>query len=220
MNRFVEAAGTDVVDVAVPAGLRRFLSDRPRAAVGSVCEMCAETLIENHSHVVDLDARNLMCTCRACYLLFTSEGAGRGRFKVVPDRYLHDPDFVLSRQDWNALQIPVDMAFFFRNSTMAEIVAFYPSPAGATESTLPLESWEAIQAANPGLAGMEDDVEALLVRRLGDGFECYLVPIDRCYELVGRVRRAWKGFDGGTELWRDLDGFFADLAVTCARGRS
>jgi len=43
--------------------------------------------------------------------------------------------------------------------------------------------------------------------------DCYLVPIDACYELVGRIRRCWKGFDGGEDAWNEIDGFFADLRV-------
>jgi hypothetical protein len=38
--------------------------------------------------------------------------------------------------------------------------------------------------------------------------ECYLVPIDVCYELVGELRRLWKGFDGGTEAHAALEAFF------------
>ena len=40
----------------------------------------------------------------------------------------------------------------------------------------------------------------------------HLVPIDRCYELVGALRTAWRGFDGGQEARALLDAFFADLA--------
>jgi hypothetical protein len=40
----------------------------------------------------------------------------------------------------------------------------------------------------------------------------FLVPIDRCYELVGALRTVWRGFDGGQEARALLDGFFADLA--------
>jgi hypothetical protein len=58
---------------------------------------------------------------------------------------------------------------------------------------------------------MEADVEALLVSRSTNGFECFLVPIDACYELVGRVRRSWKGFDGGQEAWADIESFFTSL---------
>ena len=55
------------------------------------------------------------------------------RYRAVPDRYLAFPDFALSRRKWEALQIPVGFAFFFRNSDLDRTVAFYPGPAGATE---------------------------------------------------------------------------------------
>jgi hypothetical protein len=168
--------------------------------------MCREILPDEHSHVVALENRNLLCTCRACYLLFTREGAAQGKYKTVPERYLYDPGFTLSEADWDALQVPVKMAFFFYNSTMERLVAFYPSPAGATESLLPAEGWPELLRMR-----MEADVEALLVSRSTNGFECFLVPIDACYELVGRVRRSWKGFDGGQEAWADIESFFTSL---------
>ena len=100
------------------------------------------------------------------------------------------------------------MAFLFRNSVQDRVVAFYPSPAGATESLLPLGTWEEMTAMSADIA---DDVEALLINKLDDGFECFLVPIDTCYELVGLVRSHWRGFDGGTEAHEAIDGFFAKL---------
>jgi hypothetical protein len=48
------------------------------------CEMCAEVLAERHGHVVDLENRSLACTCRACYLLFTHDGAAGGRGPAGP----------------------------------------------------------------------------------------------------------------------------------------
>ena len=62
---------------------------------------------------------------------------------------------------------------------------------------------------NPLLASLAPDVEALLVRdvKRQNCFECYIVPIDACYELVGRIRRRWKGFDGGEEAWKEIDSF-------------
>jgi hypothetical protein len=163
--------------------------------------------------VVDLETRALTCTCRACYLLFTREGAAGGKYRAVPDRYLHDPGFRLTEAQWERIQIPVRMAFFFENSSLGKVVAFYPSPAGATESQLPTDGWEQLVAENPAFAGVEADVEALLVNRSPDGagFECFLVPIDACYELVGRVRRSWKGFDGGEEARLEIGGFFERL---------
>jgi hypothetical protein len=38
-----------------------------------------------------------------------------------------------------------------------------------------------------------------------------LVPIDACYRLVGLVKRHWRGFDGGSEAWAAIDGYFASL---------
>jgi hypothetical protein len=127
------------------------------------------------------------------------------------------PDFALSTAQWEALQIPVGVAFFFTNSSLNQVAAFYPSPAGATESLLSLDAWDQIVEANPDLATLLPDVEAFLVRsadrhsRTADAeaeAECYLVPIDVCYELVGELRRLWKGFDGGTEAHAALDAFF------------
>ena len=138
-----------------------------------------------------------------------------------PTAIVSFPDFTLTAAQWDALQIPVGVAFFFVNSTLEQIAAFYPSPAGATESLLPLDSWNEIVAANPELTTLRPDVEAFLVRggehrsgtvqALGQPErqpECFLVPIDVCYELVGELRRLWKGFDGGTEAHDALDAFF------------
>lgn len=216
---------SDAASRLLAPGLGRFLQQRPSAPPGSVCDMCGEQIAEDHPHVVNLDGRRLMCTCRGCYLLFSSEGAGGGRFRQVPNTYAHDPEFTLTQAQWDGLQVPVSMAFFFHNSYLGEVVALYPSPAGATESTLPLDAWGEIVTANPSLAAAQPDVEAILVRKPkpteggAADFECYLVPIDVCYELVGRVRMLWKGFDGGQELWADLDLFFEEIARRAARGR-
>jgi hypothetical protein len=174
--------------------------------------MCAEAIGEPHQHVVDLRTRSLMCTCRACYLLFTDQQAEL-RYRAVPDRYLSFPRFHLDELTWNELQIPVGLAFFFRNSELGRTVAFYPGPAGAAESELPLEAWEAIVAANPQLGLLVPDVEALLVRTGadGDGSDCHIVPIDACYELVGHLRRSWRGFDGGQEAHALIEDFFATV---------
>jgi hypothetical protein len=174
--------------------------------------MCAAELAPGHSHIVNIESRSLMCACRACYLLFTQQGAAQGKYKAVPDRYLDLRSFQLSAECWEEFQIPVGMAFFFFNSALGRVTGFYPSPAGATESLLPLAAWQELAAANPILETMEPDVEALLInRRRGAAAECYLVPIDACYELTGIVRRRWKGFDGGEEAWRDINAFFNGL---------
>jgi hypothetical protein len=196
---------------AVPhlRGLRAFVSNAKNTPAGDVCELCGVPLGAGHSHLVNMESRNLACSCRACYLLFTAEVAAKGRYLAVPDRYLHDSGFALSQADWDAFQIPVRIAFFFYNSLIGRIVALYPGPAGATESTLDLRAWEDLRALNPVLETMKPDVEALLVygHRSG-GFDCFIVPIDACYELTGVMRRNWKGFDGGEQAWNAVDAFF------------
>jgi hypothetical protein len=206
--------------------LARIRTDRraPEPA-GERCEMCTESIADDHQHVVNVAGRQLMCVCRACYLLFTDTGAEL-RYRAVPDRYLSFPDFALDRRAWEALQIPVGVAFFFTNSALGRIVAFYPGPAGATESELDLEVWEAISGADSRVRLLSDDVEALLVRvpetdGSTDGStdgdhqgemsqpQTYLVPIDACYEFVGRLRMVWRGFDGGQQAREFIDDFFA-----------
>ena len=174
------------------------------------CEMCSELISEEHQHVVNVAGRQLLCVCRACYLLFTDSEAEL-RYRAVPDRYLAFPGFALDRRAWEALQIPVGVAFFFANSALGRTVAFYPGPAGATESELDLDAWNAISRADPRVRLLTDDVEALLVRVPDDESaepQTYLVPIDACYEFVGRLRMMWRGFDGGQEARAFLDGFF------------
>jgi hypothetical protein len=174
--------------------------------------MCVAPINDDHSHVVSLRERALLCTCRPCALLFDRQGADLA-FKTVPDRYLNFGDFALSQGQWDDLAIPVGMAFFFFHSGLGKVVGFYPSPAGATESELPLEAWDGIAAANPALGTMSADVEALLLRKRDDDVECFLVPIDACYELVGHLRKLWRGFDGGDDVRERLDAFFGDIAA-------
>jgi len=214
LSRFVRRANQPD-DAPLPPGLKRFLQPAPPVAPGERCEMCSESIPDDHPHVVNLESRALMCACRPCYLLFTKGGAGAGKFASVPDRYLFDADFALTDAQWDELQIPVKMAFFFVNSVLDETVVFYPSPAGATESLLPKDTWNDVMAVNPLFGSLAPDVEALLVYRRREGdqdrYECYLAPIDACYELVGHVRLHWKGFDGGQEAWEAIDGFFDQL---------
>jgi hypothetical protein len=175
--------------------------------------MCAESISEEHQHVVNLESRALMCTCRGCYLLFTAEQA-QLRYRAVPDRYLSFPEFSFGACEWDELQIPVGLAFLFHNSVQDRIVAFYPGPAGATESELSLDAWQRIAGVNPRLGQLRPDVEALLLRgasRDHPGYSAHVVPIDTCYELVGRLRSLWRGFDGGAEAQAAIEAFFADV---------
>jgi hypothetical protein len=182
------------------------------AAAEEHCELCGAALPPEHRHLLDLKTRSLLCACRPCSLLFDRPAAGGGHYRLLGDRRLSLDDFVLDDAVWERLQIPVEMAFFFRNSALERVVAFYPSPMGATESRLDLGAWQEIERANPALRTLEDDVEALLVNRAGSRHGYWLVPVDDCYRLVAVIRTRWRGFSGGKEVWTEIDSFFHSLA--------
>ena len=201
-------------------GLRRFTTAgraaarRDGEATGhdaGRCEMCRDELGDRHGHVVDVEQRSVLCTCRACYLLFTSDGAAGGRYRSVPDRVGHDPERPIADQDWSELQIPVAMAFFFYNSVLGRVVAGYPGPGGSTECELDLAAWDRLAATYPLLAALRPDVEAIFVHRAGDQPEAFLIPVDECYALVGELRLRWQGFDGGAEARTAIEEFLAGL---------
>jgi hypothetical protein len=171
------------------------------------CELCAAPIGPVHGHLADLEHSTLNCACRACYLLFTEPGAGRGRCRAVPERYLRDPAHQLTAAEWAELDVPVGLAFFLYSSRRGQVCGFYPSPAGVTECTLDLAAWARLGQAHPLLSSPEDDVEAVLVNRAEAGIECFVVPVDVCYELAGRMRMLWQGFDGGAEARQSIAEF-------------
>jgi hypothetical protein len=192
------------------ATLRQFAR---RAQPLEQCELCSAGLGPVHPHLVEVAKRKLICACEACAILFSGQGV---KFKRVPRRVRSLPGFTLSDAEWNSLMVPINMAFFFKSSLENRVVALYPSPAGATESLLGLDSWSEIVERNPILHEMEPDVEGLMVNRLGyargySAAEYYLLPIDECYRLVGLIRMHWKGLSGGTEVWNELGKFFASV---------
>jgi hypothetical protein len=196
--------------LARPAGPAEGAAAAPIPA-GERCELCGEALPPQHRHIVDIHARALMCACRACVLLLDRDGAGGGHFRLVPERRRPLRDFHLDDAAWDALAIPVDLAFFFHATPAERVVAFYPGPMGATESALPLEAWGDLVAANPVLADLEPDVEALLVNRTRGAREYWLVPVDDCYRLVALIRTGWHGLNGGPEVRDATNRFFEDL---------
>jgi hypothetical protein len=175
------------------------------------CELCGGALPAQHRHVADLEKQSLLCACRACAILLGRPGAGGAHFRLVPERAVLLDRFRLSDEQWAALQLPVELAFFFRSTPARRVVALYPSPLGATESQLALDSWEEIERDNPVLRELEPDVEALLVNRAHGACEYYLCPIDRCYELVSLIRTHWRGLAGGSEVWDEIAQFFERL---------
>jgi hypothetical protein len=192
-------------------GLARRPAEEPVVAPEERCELCAEPIPAEHRHLIDVHDRRLLCACRACSILFDHRGAGGGHFRLLPDRARYVEQFRLDELTWQDFRIPVELAFFFHSSAAGRMVAFYPAPVGATESLLELDAWDELVAANPVLEQLQPDVEALLVNRTRGARDHWLVPIDRCYALVGVIRKHWKGFGGGPAVWAEVERFFERL---------
>ncbi len=194
------------------ANIRRFV----RQAVKERCELCAKELGPEHPHLLNLDSRHLACACDACAMLFSTPDLRR--FRRVPRRIQYLPQFAMTDVQWDSLHIPIQLAFFYTHEASKRVIAMYPGPAGATESLLPLEAWQELAAENSVLGKLEPDVEALLVNRVGPTRDYYRVPIDECYKLVGLIRTHWRGLSGGTEVWREINAFFASQKARSSGG--
>lgn len=187
--------------------LRQFV--RPRAPTER-CELCGVGLELEHSHLLETATRQLQCCCDACSILFSGQHAAK--FRRVPPRVERLASFQLRDEQWEDLHLPINLAFFVRSTAAGRVLAYFPSPAGATESLLTFEAWEQITKENATLETMESDVEALLVNRLGANNECFCVSIDECYKLVGLIRMHWRGLSGGTTVWAEISQFFEGLS--------
>lgn len=188
------------------ASLRRFAQPRPPR---EHCDLCAAVLPEAHPHLLELSSRRIICVCAACALLFDRPGIGK--YRLVPRRVQFLADFRLPEEEWAALHLPIDLAFFLYSSTAERILALYPSPGGATEALPPPDAWRILVADNPILQKMQPDVEALLVNRVASPHTYYLAGIDECYKLVGLIRSHWRGLSGGAAVWKEIERFFIAL---------
>src|SRR5271163_1677885 len=149
----------------MPAFLRQLARRRPAAGVEERCELCSAPLAAAHQHLLDPKKRQIVCACDGCVILFC--GQTGAHYLRVPRRIQRLVSFRMTDLQWDALMLPINLAFFYRDSAAGRVLAMYPSPAGATESLLSLESWQEIAAQNRALQRMEQDVEALLVNRIG-----------------------------------------------------
>jgi hypothetical protein len=171
--------------------------------------LCAAELADDHEHLLEPGGRRLACACTACAILFSHRGGSK--YRRVPRRVENLTGLRLTDVQWEGFGLPIALAFFLNSSAAGRAVAVYPSPAGATESALPLDAWEEFVADNPALANLEPDVEAVLVNRVGSARDHFRVGVDQCYRLAGLIRTHWRGFSGGPDLWAEIARFFEDL---------
>jgi Family of unknown function (DUF5947) len=139
-----------------------------------------------------------------------------GPWREIPRAISSLPDFQITDAQWDDLMLPISLAFFSYCTPAGRVVAFYPGPAGAAESTMGLDAWSELSESNPELLSMRPDVEALLVNRVGSTREYFLVPIDECYRLAGLIRTHWRGLSGGSLVWGEITAFFDALREKAA----
>ena len=173
------------------------------------CEFCSVDIAESHRHVLDIEERTIMCACESCFV----RASGEARYRPTGQRLVWLEDLTLTDEMWAKFAIPVGLAFFFHSSAANAMIALYPSPLGATESQLELDAWEELRAANPQIQRLEPDAEALLVNRDSDPHQHAIVPIDRCYELVGLLKTKWEGISGGADAEHAISEFFESIQV-------
>lgn len=171
------------------------------------CDFCSKPIDPHHAHLVERATRRFYCACPQCALLL---GAGE-RYAALRTRAHVLRSFDVSDSEWQAFGIPIDLAFIFYSTPAQGPVTIYPGPAGATESQFSADAWSRLIATKPVLADMAPDVEALLVNRVEGAREYYLVSIDRCYALIGVIRKHWRGLSGGAEAWEAVRTYFQEL---------
>lgn len=171
------------------------------------CSFCGRDLPGDHRHLVDISTMKFLCACEVCMITMVE----KANFKTLPNRFLDLKAFNLPNELWSDFLIPVNMAFFVKNTERDGTVAYYPAPTGATESKLKMEPWNELQKLNPVLNDLIPDLEALIINRLDDSGQYYIVPIDSCYKLIGMIRMTWKGIFGGSEVNNVIRNFFSEL---------
>jgi Family of unknown function (DUF5947) len=169
------------------------------------CDLCGTSMPEDHRHLLQLDERMIVCACESCWAL----RSGDPEYRPTGSRVIWLDELVLPDDLWARFRIPIGLAFFLR--TGGGVVAFYPSPAGATESELDMEAWGEFITLNTRLEELEAEGETLIVNRLADPLQAAIAPTDEAYRLVGLVKANWEGISGGQGVERAVSGFFDGL---------
>ena len=183
------------------ASLRRIATRPPPDPDVESCEMCAEPIADEHRTWSTSHSRQLMCTCRACYLLFTAEAAAA----ALPRRARPLPVLPGLRPDPGRLGRAGDPGrpgvLLLQLGARAGSSPSTRARPGATESELRWSAWQRCWPPTRS-STCSPDVEALLVRgarrrpRARAATWCRSTPATSWSAGCGMV---WRGFDGGQD---------------------
>lgn len=189
---------TELVNNVGGRALARLHSLKRAVAPDERCDLCAAKLEVQHKHFVECTPHKLLCVCDMCAILL--DGKGNQRYRRVSSEIRQLSKFRMAERHWQALGIPVSLAFLYATDSGSSAFSILPSPGGPVRSEIESGAWEALVRENPVLCRMQPYVEALAVNRIKNAEEYLLVPIDECYRLIGIIRCYWQGMSGGTEL--------------------
>ena len=137
-----------------------------RPPPGERCDFCSTPLAPEHSHLIELAARRILCACRPCYIVFEPEGAAQGKYRAVPTRY-REIDGVRDRRREVGCAASPDRSRVFllqlaRKARWSRSTRARPArPSRCSRSTRGTRSPRGI----PSSASIKPDVEAILMQR-------------------------------------------------------
>ena len=179
--------------------------------------MCAEPIADEHQHVVNVAARQLMCTCRGCYLLFSDPHA-KLRYRAVPGPV---PDVLRLHAGPSGLGGAADSRR--AGVLLPQLRAWTrPSPSTRDRRAPPSPSWTSTPGAPSRRRPPAGACSPTTSRRCWCGFPTASTPIPNstprpsaiwcpstpATNSSGRLRMLWRGFDGGQEVREFVDEFF------------
>lgn len=182
------------------------------------CALCAQSIPTEHEHLLEPDARRVLCACPSCAALFAREQQRQApRYLRVDRRASRVRELDFDDHTWAELGVPAGLAFFTTRHRTGEVVATFPGRAGLIESFVPLRVWSGLEQRFPLLKAILPEVEALLVRRTARHRDVFQVSIDHCYELAGLLRSS-ETPQAAPEL-PPVQSFFARLEQGAGRAR-
>ena len=207
MSEQTDGAGRPASSLAVLKGFVRQRAPLER------CELCGTGLAPEHSHVLRIANRQLVCACDPCALLFADASAAT--YKRVSRRITELGDFALTDEQWEALLIPIDLAFFLHSSPARTNRRRLSKPAGPTESLL---------TSRPGTTSLESIRVCARSSSTWRRFSSTASGVARSPAAAGpslsrsTSATGWlgdaevlHGISGGTVVWNEIAAFFAGL---------